>query len=91
MLRSGFTALALACALVSGAQAQQTLKIGLITTLSGPEGVLGAETRDAFQLALKHRGGMLGGMKVEVVMGDDQTKPDIGRQLADKKIGRAHV
>jgi branched-chain amino acid transport system substrate-binding protein len=76
-----------ALALMStSAHAQQTLKIGLITTLSGPEGVLGAETRDAFQLALKHRGGMLGGMKVELVIGDDQTKPDIGRQLADRMI-----
>ncbi len=88
-----FRALGLAAASFSmalgwaaGAQAQQSLKIGLITTLSGPEGVLGAETRDAFQLALKLRNGMLGGQKVELVIGDDQTKPDVGRQLADKMM-----
>ena len=40
------------------AQAQQPIKIGLITSLSGPEGVLGAEIRDAFNLGLKQRNGM---------------------------------
>ena len=68
------------------AQAQQPIKIGLITSLSGPEGVLGAEIRDAFNLGLKQRNGMLGGLKAEVVLGDDQTKPDIARQLADKMM-----
>ena len=71
---------------VAAANAQQSVKIGLITSLSGPEGVLGAEIRDAFQLGLKQRNGMLGGVKVDLVIGDDQTKPDIGRQLADKMM-----
>ena len=87
---TGFRGAALAAALLAcgatGALAQQPLKIGLITSLSGPEGVLGAEIRDAFNLGLKERGGMLGGVKVEVVLGDDQTKPDVARQLADKMM-----
>ena len=79
-------ALCVVAGAMAPARAQQTIKIGLITSLSGPEGVLGAEIRDAFQLGLKQRNGMLGGVKVEVILGDDQTTPDVARQLADKMM-----
>jgi branched-chain amino acid transport system substrate-binding protein len=90
-IRSAALAAAFISTLAPDAMAQQPLKIGLITSLSGPEGVLGAEIRDAFNLGLKMRGGMLGGVKVEVVLGDDQTKPDVARQLADKMMDSDRV
>jgi branched-chain amino acid transport system substrate-binding protein len=59
------------------AQAQEKLKVGLLLTLSGPSAVLGQQARDGFQLAVKEMGGKLGGRDVEVVVTDDELKPDV--------------
>lgn len=64
--------------------AQQPLKIGLITTLSGPAGYLGADIRDAFALAIEIEGGKLGGSPVQLVVEDDGFKPGQGKQVADR-------
>ncbi|MDB5618752.1 ABC transporter substrate-binding protein [Tardiphaga sp.] len=69
-----------------GAHAQQPIKIGFISTFSGPSGQLGQELLDGFKLGLKSSGGKFGGRPVEIVQGDDQAKPDVGRQLADKMV-----
>ena len=68
------------------AAAQQTVKIGYVTTLSGPISAIGNDMRDAFELALDHKGRKLGGLNVEMVYADDQMKPDIGKQATDKLI-----
>jgi branched-chain amino acid transport system substrate-binding protein len=56
--------------------AQEKLKIGLIVTLSGPAASLGAQVRDGFNLAIKDLGGKMAGRDVEVVVADDELKPD---------------
>src|ERR1700750_3229874 len=58
------------------AVAQEKLKIGGIVTLSGPAAVLGQQARDGFQLAVKDLGGKMAGKDVEVVVVDDELKPD---------------
>jgi len=68
------------------AQGADRVKVGLITTLSGPNAAIGSDIRDAFQLAVKLNGGKLGGLPAEVIVGDDQFKPDVGRQLAEKNL-----
>ena len=72
---------------------QQPLRIGFITTLSGPFSPLGVDIRDGFNLALKLSGGKLGGLTVQMSSGDDQTNPEVGRQLMDRyiKADRAHL
>ena len=67
-------ALALAA---SGAAAQEKVKVGLILTLSGPSAVLGQQARSGFELALKDLGGKLGGREAELVVVDDELKPDV--------------
>ena len=67
------------------------LKIGFISTLSGPSAIHGQETLDGFNLALERLGGTLGGRAVELVLGDDQQKPDVARQLADRMVERDRV
>ena len=67
------------------------IKIGFISTFSGPEGALGRELADGFKLGLKYTDQKLGGRPVDVIYGDDQTKPDIGRQLAEKMLESDHV
>jgi branched-chain amino acid transport system substrate-binding protein len=71
---------------LTGAQAQQPLKIGMITTLSGPGGYLGEDIRDAFQLAIDLQGGKLGGTPVQLLVQDDALKPGQGKQIAEKFI-----
>ena len=56
--------------------AQEKLKIGVIVTLSGPAAALGQQVRDGFALAVKDLGGKMGGRDVEVVVADDELKPD---------------
>ena len=58
------------------------LKVGMITTLSGGGAGLGIDVRDGFMLAVKQAGED----KLEVVIEDDQRKPDIAVQLADKMV-----
>lgn len=60
-----------------GAQAQEPLKIGIVSVLSGPQATLGQQLRDGFQLAVKDQGGKLGGRPVELVIIDDELKPDV--------------
>ncbi len=81
MIKS-LTGLAVAAALVAGPAlaADQAVKVGMITTLSGGGSGLGIDVRDGFLLAIK------GNDKIEMVIEDDQRKPDVAVQIADKMI-----
>ncbi|MBK9954842.1 MAG: ABC transporter substrate-binding protein [Rhodocyclaceae bacterium] len=83
--------LALASAMSLAAQAADKVKVGFVSTLSGPGGILGVAIRDGFQLGIEHAGGKLGGLPVEVLIEDDQQKPDVAKQLAEKLIKRDKV
>lgn len=75
--------LLLGAALIASAQmAAAEVKVGMITTLSGGGAGLGIDVRDGFMLAVKQSGRD----DIEVVIEDDQQKPDIAVQLADKMI-----
>jgi branched-chain amino acid transport system substrate-binding protein len=73
-------------AVATSLNAADKVRIGFISTLSGPSAALGVDIRDGFQLAIKLNGGKLGGLPAEVLVGDDQFKPDVGRQLAEKYV-----
>ncbi|MGO9849306.1 MAG: ABC transporter substrate-binding protein [Methylocella sp.] len=90
-MRRTIIAVALAGLLPCVANAQEPIRIGFISTFSGPQGVLGQELLDGFKLGLRHVGGKLGGRPVELIQGDDQAKPDVGRQVADMMIERNRV
>jgi branched-chain amino acid transport system substrate-binding protein len=64
--------------------AADKIKIGYMTTLSGGAALFGTQMRNGFMLGLEHLGGKLGGLPAEVIVEDDQFKPDVGRQIADK-------
>ncbi len=84
---------AIALAMALPAAAQSPVKIGLITTLSGPGGYLGEDVRDAFALAIEQEGGKLGGVPVELMVEDDGLKPGQAKQVAEKflKSGGAKI
>ncbi|WP_332692086.1 ABC transporter substrate-binding protein [Bosea sp. (in: a-proteobacteria)] len=71
-LSAGIVALGL-----SGAQAQEPLKIGVVSVLTGPAAALGQQVRDGFQLAVDQNGGKLGGVPVQITIIDDELKPDV--------------
>src|SRR5467141_2643237 len=71
--------------------AQQKVKIGFITTLSGPQGVVGEYMKNSVELALDHLGRKMAGFDVEVIYGDDQVKPDVGKQVADEMLKKHQV
>jgi branched-chain amino acid transport system substrate-binding protein len=80
MRKSIIVAVAVAAAGLLGAgsaEAQQSVKIGLMTTLTGPQAILGQHARDAFNLAVKLNGGKLGGVEAKVIIADDELKPDL--------------
>ncbi len=59
------------------ANAADPIRIGLVYTLSGPLAVLGQQARDGFQLAIKDLGGKIAGREVQVIVADDELKPDV--------------
>lgn len=62
------------------------VKIGMITTLTGPGGFLGEDARDSFMLAVEQEGGKLGGIPVEVTIQDDGLKPGNAKEIARRYI-----
>src|SRR5687768_7384789 len=81
----------LGCLVAAGPVAAETVKIGFITTLSGPQGIIGEHMKNSVELALDHLGRKVGGLEVEVIYGDDQVKPDVGKQLADEMLKKHRV
>jgi branched-chain amino acid transport system substrate-binding protein len=73
------------------AQAQDKLKVGVLTTLSGPPAVLGGQLRNGFQLGVKTLGNKLGGRDVEVIVQDDELKPDVAVSKVKALVERDKV
>ncbi|HWK61282.1 MAG TPA: ABC transporter substrate-binding protein [Eoetvoesiella sp.] len=82
---------AITLAALAGAAGAQEVKIGLVTTLTGPLGALGKHVRDGFELGVAEAGGKLGGLSTEVIVEDDQLRPDVALQAANKLIERNKV
>ena len=84
-----FTLLAVTATLafaVSAATAQDKIRIGLIYTLSGPPSVLGQQSKNAFELAVKDLGGKMSGKDVELFVVDDTLKPDVAIQKVQELL-----
>src|SRR5438128_4462663 len=73
-------------ALAQPASAGKSVKIGFVSTFSGPTAVIGNDMRNSFELALDHIGRKMGGLPVEVIYEDDGQKPEQGKQKTEKLI-----
>src|SRR5204862_741209 len=89
--RTMLAGLAAAAFFAAPAAAQQKVKIGFITTLSGPQGVIGNDMRQSVEMALDHLKRKVGGLDVEMFYGDDQVKPDVGKQVAEEMLKKHQV
>ena len=76
------------------AHAADKVKVGFLSTLSGPGGALGVDMRDAFLLAVKLGGGKLGGLPAERERGrrpaEAGDRPRGGRALHQARPCRPH-
>jgi branched-chain amino acid transport system substrate-binding protein len=87
----GLLAAAACIVAVNSAAAQDKIRIGLIYTLTGPASVLGQQSKNAFELAVKNLGGKMGGKDVELFVADDGLKPDVAIQKVSELIDRDKV
>src|SRR6266566_1251007 len=70
-----------------------TFKVGVVHPVTGPLAEPGQACRLGAQMAtdaINAAGGIkaLGGVKLELVLGDTQTKPDVGRTEAERVINQ---
>ena len=86
-----FAALVPLLLLAGPASPADRVKVGFLSTLSGPGAGLGVDIRDGFALALKSTGGKLGGLPAEVLVVDDQQNADVAKQATDRLIKRDRV
>ncbi|HEY8070319.1 MAG TPA: ABC transporter substrate-binding protein [Burkholderiales bacterium] len=89
--RYALAGLIAAAFITAPAFAQQKLKIGFISTFSGPQGVIGEDMKNSVELALDHLNRKVGGLDTEVFYGDDQVKPDVGKQVAEEMLKKNNV
>ena len=90
VLTAALVAVALGAATPVSAQ-QKKIKIGFISTMSGPAGAMGEAMKNSVDLALEHLGHKMGGVPVEVIYGDDQFKPDVGLQVVNEMLKKDQV
>lgn len=73
------------------AQAQAKIKLGFVVAVSGPHTVVAAEQKRGFDVAMDHLGGKLGGVPVEVVIGDSKATASGTVQELSKLIDKDKV
>jgi branched-chain amino acid transport system substrate-binding protein len=71
--------------------AKDKLKIGYMATMSGPGASLGTDILDGFKLGIEHCGGTLGSLPVDLIVGDDQLKPEVGVEVATRMVEKDKV
>ena len=89
--RRPLLALSISALLATAAHAADQVKVGMLSTLSGPGAGLGIDIRDGFNLALKHMNGKLGNLPAEVIVADDQQNPEVAKQTAERLLKRDKV
>ncbi len=78
--------------LTGSASAEEKLKIGIITTLSAAAGAVpGQQQRNGFELAVKTLGGKLGGREADILVADDELKPEVAVTRVKAFVGRDKV
>jgi branched-chain amino acid transport system substrate-binding protein len=86
-----FAAVALAASMTVSAVSAGTVKIGFVTTLTTPAGVIGRDMKDAVDLAMEHIQSKMGPHDVKVLFEDDGFKPETGKQKTDKLVKQDDV
>jgi len=77
----------------SAAWASDTVKVGVVLPLTGPQAKFGEIEKKSFDLALEeiNAAGGINGKKLELVMEDDTGRPEVGRSVVEKLISKDKV
>jgi len=78
----------LAAASLAGGEAlaQDTVKIGIIQSMTGQLTAVGKQIMGGVNLYMQQKGNTVAGKKIEIVVKDDTTVPDVARRLAQELI-----
>jgi len=76
---------------VPSAQAADTIKVGIVLTLTTPASIMGKQMKAAYEVAYDHLGGKMAGKKLELIFEDDGLKPNIGKQKTEKLLKKDKV
>src|SRR6202166_5030484 len=71
---------------VASAQAQETVKIGLILPMTGGQASTGKQIDNAVKLYMQQKGDTVAGKKIEIILKDDAAVPDNTKRLAQELI-----
>jgi len=91
MLKASALAVSALALMASTASAQDKIRMGFVSTFSGPTAVIGNDMKNSVELALDHLGRKMAGKEVEVIYEDDQQKPDVGKQKTEKLVQQDKV
>jgi branched-chain amino acid transport system substrate-binding protein len=86
MLRRELLAIAALSVLPSVASAQETVKIGLILPMTGQQASTGKQIDAAVKLYQAKNGATVAGKKIEVILKDDTSVPDVTKRLAQELV-----
>jgi branched-chain amino acid transport system substrate-binding protein len=73
------------------ASAQDTVKIGLVMPLTGTVGAAGQETVAGVKVFMAEHGDTVAGKKIELIIRDDGSVPDVAKRLAQEMVVNDHV
>ena len=79
-------ALAIGTFAAGGAFAQDTVKIGLIISMTGQQASTGKQVKAGVDLYMKEHGDMVAGKKIQVILRDSGSVPDNTKRLAQELI-----
>lgn len=85
----GLTAALAMLATEAAAQGGSTpgkVRIGFVSTYTGPQAAIGADMKNSAELAVAHLGGKMGNLAIEMIYEDDGFKPEVGKQKSEKLI-----
>ena len=74
-----------------GGDSSEPIKIGVITGLTGAYVQLGEEQKNGAELAAKLLGGKVGDRPIEIIVRDDQLKPDVALREAQSLVQEEKV
>jgi branched-chain amino acid transport system substrate-binding protein len=88
---AGGLAIAAAAFGAGGALAQDVVKIGIVTPMTGTSGAVGREISAAVNLYMAQHGTTVAGKKIEVIIRDDASVPDNAKRIAQEMVVNDHV
>ena len=85
-MKGAVAAIAFGAFAAGGAQAQDTVKVGLIVAMTGQQASTGKQIKAAVDLYMKQHGDTVAGKKIQVILRDSASVPDNTKRLAQELI-----